>query len=171
MAVPVVLAAAAVAASAASAYVSYKGSSDAAKLGEQQSAIQRQQNLLQAQTASVNARQQEEERQRQADVSRASGIAGAASAGFDYWLSPTASTIDAENNRLAQGDVSSLQLLGAAGQYKSQLEGRAIDLQSSAYSAQASNAWVAPTISLIGSAAQAGAMYQTGKFGTTGKAA
>lgn len=156
MTVVAALAAVAVAASAASAYVSYQGVRNQAKVGEQAAALKAQQVKTELATTALQARQQEEARQAQADLLRSSGIAGAAGAGIDYWLSPTAQTIDAENTRIANADISSIRLLGSAKASRLYLEGRGAELEGSAYSAMGANAWIQPTLSFMQSAASMG---------------
>jgi hypothetical protein len=154
------LAVAAFAMSAAGAYVSYKSSSDQAKLGEQNQAIQRQQAATEARTAALNAREQEAERQRKAELTGSAARAGAAASGFDMWSSPSTQTALTENDRLVQGDLSNISLLGSAQQARYALMDRSAANAQAGYAAAGANAWVAPTVSLLGSAASLG--MQTG---------
>lgn len=140
-------------ASAAGAYVQYKTAKDQGKAGEQSVALQREQISSERATASLQAREQEAERQRRAGVSKSAGIAGATGAGFDYWLSPTAQTAATENDRLVEGDISAIRLLGAAGQRKYALQDRGAEFAQSTYQAAGANAWIAPTLNLLKSAA------------------
>lgn len=163
------IALAAFVASAAGAYASYQGSRNQSEMGVQSALIRREQLSSEASAAALQARSQEEERQRRAGIAKSAGVAGAAAAGVDYWLSPTAQTLDAENDRIIMGDVSSIQLLGAAQQRKYALEGRGVAVSQEAYATMGSNAWVGPTASLIGAGAKAyGSMGPTGGSGDPG---
>ncbi len=165
MGVAAALAVAGVAVAAGSAYVQYQGARSQAKLGQQAAAIKGEQIKTELATTALQARQQEAERQRRAELAQSAGIAGAAAAGLDYWQSPTAQTVDAENNRLVASDISSIRLLGGARQQQLLLQGRGNELESSAYKAMGSNAWIAPTLSLLGSAASAGSTVSGGMGG------
>lgn len=151
-----------------SAYVQYKTAKDQAEAGEHSAALQREQIASERATAALQAREQESERQRRAGIGKSAGIAGAAGAGFDYWLSPTAQTAATENDRLVDADISSIRLIGAAGQRKYALQDRGLEFAQSTYQAAGANAWIAPTLNLINSAAKTMGMGMSGGAGAGG---
>lgn len=150
------LAVASFVAAGAGAYVAYKGAKDSAKMGAAGQALQREQIASEQRTAALQAREQEAERQRRAGLAKSANRATAAGFGLDAWLSPTLGTMDAENDRMVTGDLSAIRLLGAAQQSKYMLQDRGAAMSQEAYAAAGANAWVAPTISLLGSGASLG---------------
>ncbi|MBX9699131.1 MAG: hypothetical protein K2X74_06825 [Acetobacteraceae bacterium] len=151
---PVAMAAASVAMSAAGAYAAYQGNRNQAKMGVQSARLRQEQAASELQLVQLRAREQEGERLRRADLAKSAGIAGAAAAGWDWWASPTAQTFDAENDQQVMGDISSIRLLGAAGQRRYMLEGRGTKMLEDSWVQAGRNAWIAPTMSLLGSVRQ-----------------
>ena len=152
MAIPFVLATGSLALSAAGAYAAYQGNRAQASMGVQSARLRQEQASTEAELARLQAREQENERLRKAEISRAAGIASAASSGFDWWASPTAQSLDNENDRIVAGDISSIRLLGAARQRRALLEGRGAAMLEESYSTMGRNAWIQPTARLLGSA-------------------
>lgn len=160
------MAVAAVAAAAAGSYVQYEGTRQQAKLGEHSENIKQEQLAMERRTAALQAGEQEAERLRRAGLARSANMAAAAASGLDWMLSPSLQAGDAENRRLVMGDVSSIRLLGAAGQRRSWVEQRVSETAEGGYGALGANAWVTPTISLLGSAASAyGSLGPTSRGG------
>lgn len=166
--VEIALVATTVAAAAGSAYVGYEGSRNQAKLGRHSEGIKQEQLAMERRTQALQGREQEAERQRRAGVARSAGMAGAAASGLDYWLSPSIQAADAENDRLVRGDVSAIRLLGAAGQRRSLIETRVSETAEGGYAAMGANAWIAPTISLVGDAAKTGMAMGPGRTAPKG---
>jgi hypothetical protein len=159
------------AAAAASAYVSYEGSRNQGKLGRYSENIKQEQLAMERRTSALQAREQEAERLRRAGIARSANQAAAGASGLDWWLSPSLQAAAAEDDRLVAGDVSSIRLLGAAGQRRSLVESRVSEVAESGYGAMGSNAWIGPSIGFVQSAAsayRAGGATGGGGGGTTG---
>lgn len=154
MAMSVALAAGSLALSTAGAYASYRGNQVEAAMGVQSSRLRQEQAQTEAELARLQAREQENERQRKAELVRSAGAPAAAAAGLDWWASPTALSLDAANERIVAGDISSIRLLGAARQRRALLEGRGAAMVGDSYATIGRNAWITPTVSLLGSARQ-----------------
>jgi hypothetical protein len=165
MTIGAAMAGGAVAMQAASSYASYRGARDASQVAQQAGAIKDQQLDTQLATTALQSRQQEVERQRQAEITQSAGIAGAGAAGIDYWASPTGATLDAANTQAAKADIENIQLMGAAGQNRLLLEKRGNALDMSVAKTAGSSAWIKPTISLLGSAFKAGRSMDFGGGG------
>jgi hypothetical protein len=149
---PITLGVAAVALSAAGAYTSFQGARNQAKMGQQSARLRQEQAGTEMELVALQAREQEAERLRRAEVRRSAAMASTVGAGFDWWSSGSAQALDEENERIVQGDISSIRLLGAARQRRYALEGRSASMVGESYSVMGANAWVQPTVGLLGSA-------------------
>lgn len=156
----VALAAAGVAVSAAGAYTGYQGQRNAAKAGIMQARLQREQATTALRTTALQTREAEADRNRRSDHIRGQARAIAALAGIEP-DSGSLAALMGEGERMATYDITDIRLLGAARARQYALTGRAAELEGEFYNASGRNAWIRPTLSLLGSGVQA---YRSGAF-------
>lgn len=150
--------------SAAGAAVSYSSSQASAGLQAQQAALRREQSATELELAKLQQREQEAARREQADTLAGEARVGAIAQGYDPFSSPSFGTLSAFNERQAAADIGSIRLLGGARRQKLMLEGRGYEMAQDYYTSQASNSWIAPTLSLAGTAVGLG--LRANGFGT-----
>lgn len=159
------LAVASVAISAAGTAYSIKQQEGQASYQGQMARLRQSQAETDSRTLAVQSKQQEVDRQKRALLVQGANEAGAAAHGVDYWLSPSVAGIDAGNERTANTDIANIQMLGASNVSRMMLSGRVEGMAASRLQAQGDNAWIAPSIGLMGKAFSA---YQS--LGPTGGA-
>jgi hypothetical protein len=118
----------------------------------------------------LRAREEEAERRRRAGLLDQEVVAGAAAFGVDPYASGSVQALRGESERLAEADMSSIRLLGAARRRSLAVQGRGAQLEHNTYKGMSDTAWVRPALSMLGSgfgAARAGGL---GGFGGGGGA-
>jgi len=162
MTIETALIAGSVAVSAASAAAQYGATKAQASAGMAGARLKQEGIDLESQTVALRAREEEGERRRRAGLVDQEVVATAAAFGVDPYASGSVQTLRGESQRLAEADMSSIRMLGAARQRALAIQGRGAQLEENTYSSMSKNAWVRPTLSLLGSGFSA---YRAGGFG------
>lgn len=129
-----------------------------ASMGRQMAALRREQLAIERDTVAVQARAQEAERQRRAQLTESSLRATTAAFGLDPWQSGSIATLRGENERQVMGDISAIRLLGAARQRQLLLSDRAAGLEEDSFAVMGRTAWIRPAATLLGAGLS---VYQT----------
>ena len=152
MGIEIALAAAALAVSAAGAYTAYDAQQTQAKQGRQAMALRQEELAVANTTSAIQAKEQENERQKRADIAQSSSRATAAAFGLDAGQSGSTLALEAANENALAGDVGAIRLMGSTRQRQFSIQGQGARMQDEAYKTMGDNAWVRPTVSFMGSA-------------------
>jgi hypothetical protein len=139
---------------AAGAAAQYGATRAQAKAGKASADLQAEQLRVEAQTTALRAREEEAERLRRAGLIDGEVTATAAAFGVDPF-SGSAQQLRGENERMAEADVSTIRMLGAARGRQLAIAGRSNALERQMYSNMGKTAWVRPVLGLIGAGVSA----------------
>jgi hypothetical protein len=137
------------AATVASAAMQYSSARAQAAYGQAAARVQQVQANEQRELNAIQAAQEENERQRRAQLVASANLATAGAAGYDPWTSGSWLTIAGENERMASEDVSNIRLMGSARDRQLQLQGYGAEISRSAYAHQGSTAWLQAGATLL----------------------
>ena len=149
------LAAGTVAIAGAKSITEYSSARGQASRGRDAASMRMEQLSTERQVSALQAREQEVERQRRAEITDSAARAQFAAFGLDADAG-SAQQLRTENERTLSADVGSIRMMGAARQRQLFMATRAAQLERDTWRFAGSTAWVRPTMSFLGSAMSAG---------------